>query len=250
MHDIATENIMTLIRVGAFGMTDGTSLRNMSPYKWRKLITAAQQMCVLPYVAQGAQMLNGDSNLSSALTSALDGASEQIQQQAATKYDFSHAQLYNIMTSRRWDGVVNEETSSPVISEETLTLLDIIIANLDDMLNKDVCIHGIITLGTYIRENRDHIDFYKLNKWLTHIGLVQVASFEGSMLIHCFGFTIDELPFVVSYSKSAGRQLLRSVQKVFSPHSFSTATKMNIAMLETISKQFMSAISMVTDIEE
>lgn len=241
---------MTLLKVGAFGKTDGDTLHNNSPYKWRTLVRAAEKLCVLPYISKGAELMADDPNLSPILNAELELKADKIQEQANISYDYSKAQLYNILTSRRWDGVVNEETSSSDISEETLTLLDIIIANLDDMINKDVSVHGIIVLGTYIRNNKDKINYDKLLRWLTHIGLVQVAALEGSMLIHCFGFTSAELPFVTQTNNRAGKQLTSSVEKVFTNHSFSTATKMNIAMLETISKQFMSAISLVTDIEE
>ena len=105
-------------------------------------------------------------------------------------------------------------------------------------------------MGQYIREQGEKIDYDKLRLWLAYIGLVQIASVEGNMLISCMGFAAEELPFVIKPYHKAKRLFMNSITKVFGKHSFSTMTRMNIAMLETISHRFVSAISLVTDIEE
>lgn len=236
---------MTLTATGAFGKDSDRALVDMSPHKWRVLLTAAKALHILPYVTEGVELLSGDELLPEMIKESLSGKKEE-----TVAYDYSNAKLYNFMTSRRWDGVVNEETSSDNISETTLIMLDIIISIMDDMVCRDVNILGLITLGQYIRRNKDSIDYEKLLRWLAHIGLVQVARLEGSMLISCFGFKQSELPFVDKLYDGAERHVLHCINHPFTSHSFSSATKFNVAMLETISYNFMRAITTVTDVEE
>ena len=94
------------------------------------------------------------------------------------------------------------------------------------------------------------MEYKELCAWLARIGLVQVASMEGNMLISCMHFSADEMPFVIKPFRKARRLFVDTIENAFSKHSFSTMTRMNVAMLETISHRFSSAISLVTDIEE
>ena len=241
---------MTLVTTGAFGLTSNSALADMSMHKWRKLLMAAERLGVLPYVAEGVARMKDDALLPEIIVGMIAEKKDIIEQQRNDTYNYSNAKLYNVFTSRRWEGVINEETSSNDISEVTLNLLDIIVANMDDMVVSDITMPGMITLGRFLRENKNVIDYAKLLRWLSHIGLVQVAQLEGSILIECFGFTQEELPFVTKIQKKAGKHLLRVVEKAFTSHSFSTATRMNVAMLETVSNRFMRAVTTITDIEE
>lgn len=250
MHNTTTDNLITMMRIGAFGMDEGDTLHDMSPHKWRVLVAAAEKLRVLPCIAEATKTIDSESNCTKLLRELFDKYSSALQQQTQEHYNYSNAKLFNIMTSRRWEGVVNEETSSKNMSETTLNMLDIIIANMDDMITSDITPMGIITLGRFIRQNKASIDYDKLLRWISHIGLVQVAQLEGSMLIDCFGFTEEELPFVRKIHKKAGKLLRHSVSKAFASHSFSIATKLNVAMLETVSNRFMGAITTITDIEE
>jgi len=247
LHNTTTDNLMTLLKVGAFGLSDSDSLAKMSPYKWRKLTIAAEQLGVLHYIAKGAGLMQGTEGYSKSIGDSLESKSQIIEEQKHNKYEYSDAKLFNSISSRKRDGVINEETSRGDMSEETLNLLDIIIANMDDIITKDITLKGIVTMGEYIRSNKGKIDYDKLIRWLMHIGLVQVASLEGSMLISCFGFTEEELPFVAKQHKKAKKLLFNPVVKVFGKHSFSNATRMNVAMLETFSNILMKGL---IDIEE
>lgn len=250
LHHTIIDNMLILLKVGAFGVSFDGDLIQMSPSKWRKLASSAEHLGILPYIADGFNALEGRKYLSPALADILLSKSDIIDNQRNRKYDYSKAKLFNFYTSQRWEGVVNEETSGTDISEETLNLLDVIIAVLDDMITKDIDILGVITLGLYIRQHRDKIDYQKLNRWLTHIGLVQVASLEGNILINCFDFKSAELPFVIKEDEKSYDIIYDVIENTFVGHSFNNSTRLNIAMLETVSYQFMKAISHITDIEE
>ena len=254
MNKTVTHNLTTLLRVGAFEDTQDANLYAMSPHKWRMLIKASEELGIKPYIARAAQMIEqgitplGEGhapvcadNLSPELLK-LDTEVEE--------FDTSAAHLFNIITQRNLDAVREEERYTRGAARNTLRLLDLIVANADTIITDDVSIEGIVTLGAFIRAHHDTIDFDKLNLWLARIGLVQVASLEGSMLISCMGFTRDELPFVRRTKKKSRDLFMNPIHKAFSPHSFSNMVRLDVAMLETISHRFMAAISLVTDIEE
>lgn len=250
LHNTITNNLLTLLRVGAFGKSDSDCLVIMSDDKWRRLVSAAEKLQILPYISTGTTLMSDDKNLSPVLAELLSTKKEEIEKQKDISYNYSKARLYNFFTSHRRDGVINEETSNPEISEDSLNLLDIIISILDDMITKDINIHGLLTLGLYIRQHNKELDRQKINSWLSHIGLVQVASLEGNILIQSFGFTAEELPFYIKERKNSDKILFSKAEHAFRKHSFSNATRMDIAMLETLSYQFMRGITMITDIEE
>lgn len=241
IHETITQNLLTLIRAGAFMQTEGAAVVAMSPHKWRTLLAVAERMHVCAYVAWGAHLLNGDPHLHPMM----NGLDHQVKE-----FNTADAHLFNIMTQKKLDAVREEEMNSREISEDTLVLLDIIIRNADDIIVSDVTMEGIIALGVFIREHRDSIDWDKLRSWLSRVGLVRLAALEASMLMDVFHFDVDEVPFASKHYKHAEAMLVRTVEKALEKHSFSMLTRMDVAMLETISHRFMSAISLVTDIEE
>ena len=248
MHEAILNNLSILLERGAFDTTPaGMTLQPMSPHKWRKMADIAQRLNIMRFIGNGAELMKDDAVLSSVLLEALEKNGYKTEEAA---FDSSSAHLFNHWTQERLDDTREEEMNSHNTSDESLILLDIIIKNAEYVITNDTSIEGIITMGQYIRANKDKIDYDKLRSWLAHIGLVQIASMEGNMLIDCLHFEASELPFVTKPFPRARKLFMHSIIKVFGKHSFSNATRMNVAMLETISHRFMKAISMVTDIEE
>lgn len=248
MHEAILHNIVLLLERGAFNtMPDDATLQPMSPHKWRKLVDIADRLHIMRFIAEGAEGLRSDGNISPTVFDALEKKDYKEEEQG---FDFTSAHLFNHWTQRRLEDAREEEMNSHNTSDESLILLDIIIKNAEYVVTNDTNIEGIITMGRFIRDNKDKIDYDKLRSWLAHIGLVQIASMEGNMLIDCFNFNADELSFVIKPFPRARKLFMHSIIKAFGKHSFSNATRMNVAMLETISHRFMKAISMVTDIEE
>lgn len=248
MHQSITHNFMLLLTNGAFGGGgEPADIQPMSPYKWRQLVSAATAMNVVRYISMGAEMLREEKYADPALFAALaatgNGASEQA-------FDHTTAHLFNHWTQKALEEVREEEMNAQDTSDETLILLDYIIRNAEYIITKDTSVEGIVEMGCYIRDGKDRIDYEKLHSWLSRIGLVQIASMEGNMLISCLQFSAEEIPFVTRPFPKARRLFMNAVENVFRKHSFSTMTRLNVAMLETISHRFVNAISMVTDIEE
>lgn len=239
---------MQLLIHGAFGGDIPTAgLLPMSPYKWRRLAAAAVEMNVVRYMTRGAGIFKENGNAVPALSEALAAADNGIKEHA---FDPTTAHLFNHWTQKTLEEVREEEMNAHDTSDETLILLDYIIKNAEHIITKDTNIEGIVDMGRYIRANNSKIDYDKLRSWLSRIGLVQIASMEGNMLISCLHFEAEELPFVTRPFPKARRLFMHSVNNVFKNHTFSPVTRMNVAMLETISHRFINAISKVTDIEE
>jgi len=248
MHEAILHNILILLERGAFAQVqEGATLQPMSPHKWRKLADISARLHVMRFVAQGAKEYKEDNALLPVL---LDTLEAKKYQEEETAFDFTSAHLFNHWTQKHLEDVREGEMNSHNTSDESLMLLDIIIKNAEYVITGDTSVEGIITMGRFIRDNKEKIDYNKIRQWLAHIGLIQIASMEGNMLIDCMNFNAQELPFVVKPFHRARKLFLNSIIKVYGKHSFSNATRMNVAMLETISHRFMKAISMVTDIEE
>lgn len=248
MHEAIINNLSILLERGAFGTTpEGMMLQPMSPHKWRKLADIAARLHIMRFIGNATEAMKDDTSLSPTLLETLETKGYKTEE---TAFDSTSAHLFNHWTQERLDDAREEEMNSHNTSDESLILLDIIIKNAEYVITNDTCIEGIIIMGQYIRANKDKIDYDKLRSWLAHIGLVQIASMEGNMLIDCLHFDAAELPFVIKPFHRARKLFMHSIIKVFGKHSFSNATRMNVAMLETISHRFMKAISMVTDIEE
>lgn len=248
MHYTIINNLLILTECGAFGTTPTEgSLDYMSPYKWRQLVAAAEQLKILPYVALGAEQLKGNKTLIPALYDCLSDPERKL---TVETYDVGEVHLINHWTDKRLEDLKEEEMNSRETSDETLMLLDIIVRNAVSMIQKDIDVDGIIAVGLYIRQNKDRIDYVKLGKWLSRIGMVKMASLIGNMLVLNMHLPAEEVPFAIRESKVASRLFNNRVEKAFGKHHFRNATRLNNAFIETVSHKFISAISLVTDIEE
>ena len=236
MHRLIVHNLICLLKGHALGLpaTDGdigseaTPIAPMSPHKWRTLNYVAETLGIAPYIAEPPAPF--------------------------PEYDVNDAQLFNHWTNKRYMQLRDDEMASDTLSEDTLRLLDIIVMNADHIITHDVDIKGIVALGLHIQHHKGTIDYEKLNYWLSRIGIIQLASFEGNMLVSALGFNADDIPFLVRRSKSRDKQarhnFLRCIDKALEKHSFSMSARLGLAMNETVSHRFFSAISLVTDIEE
>lgn len=248
MHNTIIHNLLLLLEYGAFSsFPKEESLCYMSPYKWRILVDAADKLKVLPYVAAGAEQLKGNDILVPALYEALSDPHRSL---ATDTYAVGEVHMFNHWTEKRLEELKEEEMNSRDTSDETLMLLDLIVRNVISMIQRDIDIDGIIAVGLYMRNNKEKIDYEKLGKWLSRIGLVKMASLIGNILLQGFHLQSDEIPIAIEVQKDAYCILINRIENAFEKHSFPNASRFNYAFQETISHKFMSAISLVTDIEE
>lgn len=250
MHACIIHNILQLLKAGAFGSVDA-DIRMMSPHKWRTLRYVADTLGVLPY-CEGQLRAVAPIPFTGEATNG-----------AFPVYDVNSAQLYNHWTNKRYERIRDEEIERMSTlpqeddsgnAEATLRLLDILVMNADYIITRDIDVKGIIALGVHIIRYREAIDYEQLDDWLGHIGIIQLASFQGNILVSALGFKEEDVPFLKKRSKSrdkqARRSFVRCINRALQKHSFSNTMRLRLALNETVSHRFFSAISMVTDIEE
>lgn len=267
MHNSILYNIITLLKAGAFtpsGRNDRQgkriSVMPMSKHKWREVAAVAGILDIADYIRDGAKMIEDETQRETCVS--ITGTDTSRDDKA--KPALPAPELFNHWTQKRLDAVREEEMNAHDTSEHTLELLDLIVANANAIVSADVSIKGIVELGRYIRKYgcsttegdarteglKKDIDWEKLRAWLSTVGLVQTANLEGNMLVSCFDFSEEELPFVKKPYHSAEKIFMHSLSNALKKHSCNSATRMNVALLETVSHRFFSMISMVTDIEE
>lgn len=211
---IINRNFFRILRAGAFGESE--ALEPMSSFKWKRLIQIAEVQRVIPYVSHGFQLYLQDNGLS--MTDTLQRELEMIAGQKIPEVDdsvdaivISEPLLTNIVLKRMLKKLKKKEVNSEDYSPETLQMLDIIIFNVNQTLTRGISLNGIIEMGRYLRTKGNKVDFIKLEQWLNSLGMMRLASLQGSILIDVFHFDMDEIPFMQKKEKGANRLTQRSL---------------------------------------
>ena len=177
--DIIKRNFYRQLCIGAFGV--GLKLEPMSAFKWNKIKEMAAQKNVLCYI---------------------DNTVER------DKFQPAQQELPNFFLNHRLDKLRYHEQHSIDASGETLSLLNLIIYNTNQILSKGLDLRGIVEFGIFLRKRGDKVDYVKLESWLQKLYLQQMARIQCSYLIKHFFFTPDELPFVVDEIKPPSKLAL------------------------------------------
>ncbi|MCQ2220371.1 MAG: hypothetical protein MJZ12_03195 [Prevotella sp.] len=214
----------------------------MSLYKWRRLLLTASRLGVSGYIANGIQVLIDDPMLPKEI--AFEAKDEN--------YDISKARMYNIFTQKKFLKIQDNERHSIDTSIETVELLRLIVANADEIITSDISLPGIISIGKYLRTKGDKVDFVKMTEWLHKIGIKQIASLLASILIELFDFEEDEIEFLkrryVNPLVHYDNLLISAINGT--GHKFRSASRINVALVETTSYHLGQFISKIRDIEE
>lgn len=201
--NVITRNFFRLLRSGAWH--EDEALEPMSHFKWERLGQMVHAQHVEAAVREGLQRMAGDDiwvNLP-------DGFLAEYQTEVTeAKTDI---QLSNRFLNRRFHRIIQQEIHAIDTNVASLDVLKIIVKTVDTMLNNGVMIKGLLDLGRYLRTYGDHVDFVKLDTWLSKLHLQRMAQLQGSMLVAVFNFETDELPFVHRLEISAYNLVLRSV---------------------------------------
>ena len=241
MHYTIIENFLTLLRAGAFNDVSDATTVEMSRYKWRRLRGVAAEQGVLRYVVLGGERIAPGIDELRFGEVKLDEAEFDVGEGCF---------LFNRWTERRLEDVREGEMNLPTTSDESLHVLDLIVSNANIMVRGGLSLAGIVALGRYLRENVKLIDFEKVTTWLQRANLVQVASYLGSLLMDCFDFAEDDVPFVARYYSSGRRELWRCLERSGESCRFPLSARLNIALIETCSFYFKRVTSVITEIEE
>lgn len=213
--DIIHRNLFRLLRSGAFDEYE--ELEPMSPFKWRRLLQIAEIQGMASYIQLGVvsqRRTNNNLCIPETIIKQLYSVSSVIPNVNNTpmKVMQLNPHLSNYFLNRRLKRIKSEEESSSDGSVETLQLLNVIIFNVNQTLNKGLDIHGIIELGRFLRNRGDSVDFIKIESWLKHLGLSRMASLQGTVLIDVFHFELEEIPYMQKTERQAYALLMRTMQ--------------------------------------
>jgi hypothetical protein len=192
--NIIEKNYFRLLRSGAYGNEE--RMEPMSKFKWNKLFQMINSQDVVQIFFQGANAHRYDTNfnLPKDLTEEIKKANIQItdfRTVMKTQYNLSNKWLND-----RLHKIRDHERHSIDTSLETLYLLNIIIYNINNILNRGMSLRGIIELGIYLRTKGDKVDYVKLENWIKKLHIQRIVNLQCSVLITIFDFDINEIPFV------------------------------------------------------
>ena len=240
MFPTIEDNFTTLLRAGAFEIT-GTRLLPMSDFKWRRLLDAATELGVTGVISSGARVMADDPNLPVWID----------KNKREERFDTTNAHLFNFLKNSHFHSIIEEERHSIDTSTETLEFLKLLIANSDEIVSDDMKLIGIISVGHYLRNKGNRIDFIKLNNWIERLNIKQLASFQASILIDLFDFEPNELDFFKQKyinSMKHYNAILHSVLR--EKHRFKYISRLNIALVETASLHIGRITSYFLNVEE
>ena len=199
--DVITRNFFRLLRSGA--LNEYEALEPMSAFKWDRL----DQMVRAQHVEASAQ--KGIRNHQ--YDNMMNIPKRLIQDNYEEKETEENAQLSNRLLNYRLRKIVQKERHAIDTNIGSIEVLQIIVDNVSNMLNKGTMLSGIIRLGSYLRNKGDKVDFVKLDGWLAKLHIRRMAQLQGNMLMAVFHFDQEEIPFVQRIEPSAYHLVLRSV---------------------------------------
>lgn len=199
--NIIQRNFLRLLRAGAFG--DKETVEPMSEWKWQQLYQLARQHGVTPWVADGIGMLSDDFFLQLSPTlrqQFADDTTDRIE-------EYGHLAFSNPMLNEKLQEIAEKAGQDNL----TYELLQNIVAIARTMLSSGVSLRELITLGTYLRNTHDPIDYDSLQQWLHSLGLRRMARLEGGLLVELFGFAPDEIQFADARVDKSVRKLINDL---------------------------------------
>lgn len=213
--EIVFRNFIGLMSVGAF--STNVIVEPMSRFKWNQMMMLAKTYGVDEYVSSGIIRISTiDSRLipkdvvESAYSSCdFDKAHDEMPD-AAKFLRSADAKFANFYLRRKLKSLVYNELHSIDTSTTSLAFLYLIIDNINGVIYGGINFPQIIHLGQYLRTNGDEIDFVKVDKWMSDLGIYKPANLVGSFLVSLFGFTESEIQVLKKIDSNA-------LNKAFAP---------------------------------
>lgn len=216
---------------GAFS-TDCTA-EQMSEYKWKQMLALASTYSVADYVSAGI-IKTSASNSRQIPKNIVESAYARYDTSAAAaprdkrQFDPSKAntaKFTNFYLNRKLKQIVHDEIHSIDTSTASLTLLYMIIDNINDIMSDGINFRQTIDLGLYLRNTGDKIDFVKIEHWLHMLGINKPANLAGSYLTALFGFSDNEVQFVSKPDSKAADKAVKPLKHTLSRASEETDIK-------------------------
>ena len=195
--NIIQRNFFRLIRCGEFKKQE--QIEPMSVSKWNKVYQLALMHQVIPSVYAGIQQCKdqfflhlSDKQIKEWEKAYIEACRTNKQEEENELLRADH--LTNPLLTKILHAILDDEKSD--IATRQLLLIVIHIAR--HILNEGVPVYNLVELGKYLSSEGHHVDFQTLNQWLKSLGFNPMAQLEGALLIQMFGFSKDEIPFMVS----------------------------------------------------
>ena len=238
--DVITRNFFRLLRSGAWN--EDEALEPMSHFKWNRLEQMVRAQRVGSIIKAGLKRI-GENVWVNIPEEFLADVNEGI---ADSK---SRLQLSNAFLNVRFDHIKNEEIHAIDTNVASLDVLKIIVGTVSTMLNQGIMIKGMLELGRYLRLQGDHVDFVKLDKWLSKLHLVRMAQSAYNLVLRSVNHTASDTAeewhfrqsrsgFVTNNSQLLRRNLRRSLR--YLPY----------APIETVSNYINNFARSLQEIEE
>lgn len=196
-------NFLKLLRIGAFG--EKQTISPMSPWKWEQVIAMSHGHKLEGVLAEAIRIntIGEDLNIPNRL----------LPVEGVVNYSMPTPMLLTRWRQKRLDTIYEQERHSIDTSVETLRLLDILVANVSAIEQRQISLLYIIALGRYLRMQGQYVDFVKLENWINQLQMRRMSSMLGSMLVCGFGFDKDEIPFMQSYISRSEKLLKEYIGK-------------------------------------
>lgn len=194
--NIIQRNFFRLIRCGEFNRQE--QIEPMSISKWNKLYQLSLMHQVIPSVYAGIQQCRDQFflHLSEKQLKEWEKASSDaslITQQEEENELLRADHLTNPLLNKKLQAILDDEQSDTA----TRQLLLIIIHITRHILNEGVPVYNLVELGKYLTSEGHRVDSITLNQWLKTLGFTPMAQLEGALLIQMFGFSKEEVPFLL-----------------------------------------------------
>ena len=194
--NIIQRNFFRLIRCGEFKKQE--QIEPMSVSKWNKVYQLALMHQVIPSVYAGIEQCKDQFflHLTEKQIKEWEKANKetcQLNKQEEENELLRADHLTNPLLNKKLQAILDDEQSD--IATRQLLLIIIHIAR--HILNEGVPVCNLVELGKYLVSEGRRVDFQTLNQWLKSLGFTPMAQLEGALLIQMFGFSKEEVPFMV-----------------------------------------------------
>ena len=169
----------------------------MSVSKWNKLYQLTLMHQVVPSVYAGIQtcrdqfFLHLTEKQLKEWEKAHTEASQNSQDEENELLRADH--LTNPLLNKKLQAILDDEQSDIATRQLLLNIIHIS----RHILNEGLPVYNLVELGKYIFTEGHRVDFFTLNQWLKKLGFTPMAQLEGALLIELFGFSKEEVPFLV-----------------------------------------------------
>ena len=216
--EIIFSNFLNLLAIGSFSKEG--EIKPMSRFKWRQMLELAKTYDVTDYVSAGiirtstrnSRLIQKD--IVEEVYAKFDTAQRpEVRERGAAELMREATGKFELFTlKRKLKTIVHDELHAIDTSMATLTLLYMIIDNINGIIYEGIDFRRTIELGEYLRRHGDKTDFVKADLWLRSLGISKPANLVGNYLTELFGFSADEVQFMSRTDRKTRLKALRPLK--------------------------------------